>query len=275
MEILPGIHRIAVGRSNIDGLHPPNAYLVMGRRFAIIDTGYNRPDDIDTRAAYLNGLGEPEVEAIVITHRHIDHVGGASALHRKTKAPILAHADEKKYIDEQLESLSVHRTVADGDTLDLGGATLEFIHTPGHTLGSICVLVKETGVLFTGDNIMGFGTSVINPNEGDMALFIESMRKLKRYGLKTILPGHGNPVADPQGKIQELIDHRLERERQMLSYLEAGKRTVDDFLKEFYIKPGISAGLHDMARDQIRSHLIKLEREGKIEALDKDVYAVK
>ena len=274
MEILPGIHRIAVGKSNIDGLYPPNVYIVMGQRCAIVDTGYNRPDDINTRSAYLTGLGDPQIDAILVTHRHPDHAGGAAALHRRTGAPVLGHAEEKEHIEKQMEGMKLSRTVADNETIDLGGVTLEVVHTPGHTMGSICILVKERGILFTGDTILGFGTSVINPHEGDMGLFIESMYKLQRYDLATILPGHGNPVDDPKAKIQGLIDHRMERENQMLSYLEGGRRRLDDFLKEFYIKPGINAGLHDMARSQIRSHLSKLEREGRVKALGEDVYTL-
>lgn len=272
MEILPRVHRITVGKSNIPGLYPPNVYLVMGRRSAFIDTGYNRTDDINVRLAYLKGLGDPEIAAIAITHRHIDHAGGAGALHKKTNAPIMCHPNEEVAITPQLEGTRVGKTVDDGETLDLGGLTLEFVHTPGHTLGSMCVLIKETGVLFTGDTIMGFGTSVITPGEGDMALFLQSLQKLLRYDLKTILPGHGNPVEDPRAKITELINHRMEREKQLLNYLEGGRRTVDDFLQEFYIKAGINSGLLDLARNQIRSHMIKLEREGKVKALGNDSY---
>ncbi len=272
MEILPRVHRITVGKSNIQGLHPPNVYLVMGRRLTFVDTGYNRTDDINVRLAYLKGLGDPEIAAIAVTHRHIDHAGGASALHMKTKAPIMSHPDEVATITPQLEGAKVGKTVADGETLDLGGLTLEFVHTPGHTMGSMCVFIKESGVLFTGDTILGFGTSVITPGEGDMALFLESLHKLLKYDLKTILPGHGSPITDPKAKIHELINHRLEREAQLLGFMNGGQRTVDDFLQEFYIKAGINSGLLDLARNQIRSHMIKLEREGKVKAVSGDSY---
>jgi glyoxylase-like metal-dependent hydrolase (beta-lactamase superfamily II) len=274
MQILPDIHRIAIGKPNIKGLYPPNVYMILGERVAIIDTGYNQTHDINTRSVYLGGLGDPQVQTIILTHRHIDHVGGASSLHRKTKAPIVAHANEKTFIEDQLEGIKLHQTVEDNEIIDIGNFTLQIIHTPGHTMGSICILIKEMGVLFTGDTIMGFGTSVINPDEGDMGLFLDSLNKLLEVDCNTILPGHGNPVLDPKSKIHELIEHRLDREQKMLKFLGKKKRKIDDFLKEFYIKPGINPDLHDMARSQIKAHLNKLESENKVEYLGKESYSL-
>jgi len=231
MQILPDIHRIAIGKPNIKGLYPPNVYMILGERVAIIDTGYNQTHDINTRSVYLGGLGDPQVQTIILTHRHIDHVGGASSLHRKTKAPIVAHANEKTFIEDQLEGIKLHQTVEDNEIIDIGNFTLQIIHTPGHTMGSICILIKEMGVLFTGDTIMGFGTSVINPDEGDMGLFLDSLNKLLEVDCNTILPGHGNPVLDPKSKIHELIEHRLDREQKMLKFLGKKKRKIDSCLQ--------------------------------------------
>ncbi len=267
MEIAPGVHQVTVGKSAYMGVYPPNVFIVVGKRAAaLVDGGYNRSDDVKARVDYLSNLGNPKIAAIVITHRHTDHAGGAGPLHKATGGVIMCAPQEKEPLEMGLEGAKVGKVVADGETLDLGGATLEFIHTPGHTLGSLSVLHKEQGLLFTGDHILGTGTTVVNPDEGDMALYIKSLEKLLNYDVKVICPGHGPLVRDAKAKIRELIQHRLEREQQILTLLKAGRRTVEDFLKGIY--PELDSRLHPMARNQIKTHLVKLQREGKVKSTD-------
>ena len=137
----------------------------------------------------------------------------------------------------------------DGDTIAVGGVTIEVVHTPGHTLGSICLYLREERALFTGDTVLGLGTvAIAPPPHGDMGLYIQSLERLKGYDAALLCPGHGPPVQDVGRKLQELIDHRHERERQILAALGRGRGTLTALLDDIY--PELDRRLLNMARGQ-------------------------
>jgi glyoxylase-like metal-dependent hydrolase (beta-lactamase superfamily II) len=227
---------------------------------------------------------------IIVTHHHIDHCGGAHALRQATGARICLHPTEARLLSEWraaapqdmdipaepqtlAERLGAWRrataqTTADclvqgGDTIQVGGITIEVIDTPGHTLGSISLYLRDEGVLFTGDTVLGLGTvAIMPPPHGDMALYMQSLERLKGYQAALLCPGHGPPVRDVARKLQELIDHRQERERQILAAVGQGRGRLEALLAELY--PELDRRLVGMARGQLLAHLAKLESEGRI-----------
>jgi len=250
MEITEGIYALPVGRGEFMGLFPPNVYLVAAGKTALIDSGYGDETSVKVRLNMLQGY---TLSYIFVTHAHRDHMGGALAIKKATGAQILLHP---------LETEEVDRLVTDGERIELGGMSLEIIHTPGHSPGHVCFWLPEKGILFSGDHILGLGTTVISPPRGDMGQYMASLNKLLNYPIELICPGHGPLIKDPHSKIRELLRHRYQREEQILSCLQHGVRDIWGMVKEIY--PELDPRLKEMAYNQVQAHLLKLEKEGKV-----------
>jgi ribonuclease/clavin/mitogillin len=295
MEITPRVHSIPAPQTLFSGPQAPNVYLVVdGGQAVLIDAGYPDEASVKPRLEYLQRIANLKLSHIIVTHHHIDHCGGAHALRQATGAAICLHPTEARLLSEwraaalqdvdipiEPRTLEEHlrvwrrataqttpdRLLQGGDTLQVGGVTLEVIDTPGHTLGSISLYLREERVLFTGDTVLGLGTVVILPPPyGDMALYVQSLERLQTYDATLLCPGHGPPVRDVARKLQELIDHRRERERQILTAVREGRGRLEDMLADIY--PELNKRLVGMARAQLLAHLAKLESEGKIARRD-------
>lgn len=262
MEIAANIHSLPGGRGDILGLRHANVYVVVDGEAALIDAGYEDDHEVESKLEYLREIGVSKLSYIIVTHRHYDHAGGAAKIKMATGARIVAHSQEALAESLASTSVAVDRAVEDGNVLEVGGLELEMIHTPGHAPGHICIYIKKGGVLFSGDHVLGLGTTAIMPQEGSMAQYIDSLRKLLAYDIQLMCPGHGPLIGAPRRKIQELVQHRLEREEQVLRFLKQGLRAVDELVREIY--PELDEHLRAMAQGQVTSHLIKLEQEGKV-----------
>lgn len=190
----------------------------------------------------------PKLDTILITHRHADHAPAAGPLKRATNARIIAPRDVLNETDV---------IVDDGDRID----AIEVIATPGHTSEHVCYLTSD-GDLFTGDTILGFGTTAIFPPDGDMRDYIASLRKLRARNPRRIFPAHGPTRDDAVALIDEYIAHRLERERQVLAAIESGASTLAEMRKVIY--PDLDPRLKRGAEVQLTAHLIKLSDEGRV-----------
>jgi len=158
--------------------------------------------------------------------------------------------------------LPIDSVVNDGDIISLGGIDIEVVHTPGHNPGHMCLYIRKDKIMFSGDCVLAKTTTALQPPWGDMARYIESLRKLLKYETDLMLPAHGPAIKDARKRIEELIQHRLEREEQVLKLLHAGKNTVKEIVAEIY--PELNGFLYAVSQGQIHAHLVKLENEGKV-----------
>lgn len=212
----------------------------------VIDPG---PDDETHVRAILESV--PGLKTILITHRHADHAPAAISLKKATGARVLAPNDV-------LDDTIVDRRLRGGETVEPG---LEVIATPGHTKEHVCFLTPD-GDLFTGDTILGSGTTAVFPPDGHMGDYMRSLQLLRSREPRRIYPAHGPTRDDAVSLIDEYIAHRLERERQVIEALRAGATNVREMRERIY--PDLDPRLHDAAEIQLQAHLIKLKEEGTV-----------
>ena len=198
--------------------------------------------------------GMPGLRTILITHRHGDHAPAALPLRRATGARVLAP-------QHVLGEGDVDRRLTGGEVLEIEDLRVEVLATPGHTDEHVCFLTSE-GDLFTGDTILGEGTTAIFPPDGKMSDYLRSLRLLRDRRPRRIYPAHGPVRDDAVALIEQYIAHRLERERQILEAVAAGATTLEAMRARIY--PTLDERLHRAAETQLTAHLIKLVDEGRV-----------
>ena len=225
-------------------------------RTAVIDPGPAIDSHIDAiRKA------QPALNTIFITHRHADHAPAAIPLQASTGARIIAP-------EGVLDSADV--PVRGGERFEVGGEGIEVIATPGHTSEHVCYMTAS-GDLFTGDTILGAGTTAIFPPDGNMREYLASLQVLRDRNPKRIFPAHGPTRDDAIALIDEYIAHRLERERQVIDAMRAGAQTIPEMRRRIYRE--LDPPLERAAEVQMLAHLIKLQEEGRV-AVDGERYRI-
>lgn len=248
--VAAGIRRIVAPNPGPMTYWGTNTYLIDlpdGTGVVVLDPG---PDSADHVRAVLDQVAGP-VSAILLSHHHRDHLGAVPALRAATGAPV--HAWHAGPLEQTRPDILVH----DGDRMPGG---LVAVHTPGHASDHLC-FARQDGVLFSADVAMTWSTSVVSPPDGDMAAYVASLRRLALRNEALLLPGHGPPSSDPNQLVQELIDHRLQREAAILRMLEAEPRTVEELVRALYAT--VHPRLHAAAERNVLAHLGKLDREGR------------
>jgi glyoxylase-like metal-dependent hydrolase (beta-lactamase superfamily II) len=155
------------------------------------------------------------------------------------------------------------RPLRDGDVVRSDAASISVLATPGHSSDHIAFFAAGDGALFTGDAVLGRGTSVIDPPEGDLVTYLRSLHRMRELGPRTIYPGHGPVVLRALDKLDEYIEHRELRERQVLDALGDGQRTPQEIVAEIYVD--YPPEVLELAARSVLAHLLKLEAEGKAE----------
>jgi endoribonuclease LACTB2 len=234
-----------------------NTYLVGRRSPILIDTGAGVDGYVPLFERYLAERGWPRPERVVLTHRHRDHLGGVAHLRERFPGLPVAKMIHK---DEGLPEGTTD--LRDGQVVKGDGVTLRAVHTPGHASDHLCYFLEEERALFSGDLILNGSTSVIPDEDGDLGDYMASLRRVQALGVGRIYPAHGPVIEDGPAKIQEYIDHRMERERQIVTVLGDRARTIPEMVKIIYAD--IPEKLHVMAGKSVHSHLKKLKKDGRV-----------
>jgi glyoxylase-like metal-dependent hydrolase (beta-lactamase superfamily II) len=219
----------------------------------VIDPG---PADLGHQRRVLAACGDRQVELVLLTHSHSDHAEGARDLAERVGAPLAA-------LDPVWQAPGAPDLVP-GRPLVHAGLALVPVPTPGHSADHCCFLLPAERAMFTGDHILGRGSTVVEWPGGDMGAYMRSLSALLDYDLECLYPGHGPLVPDAGAKIDEYVDHRHERERQVLDALAAGDRSPAEVVARVYAE--VDPVLHPVAELSVRAHLVKLVREERVKA---------
>ena len=251
----PLVRRILAPNPGIMTGPGTNTYLVGIDEIAVIDPGPADDEHLDAVA----GCGGDRIRWILLTHGHEDHAPGAAGLKERTGAEVLAFED----------GLSVDTVIGDGHQVEATEFRLTAVHTPGHASSHLCYKLEEEHTLFSGDHVMSGSTVVIRPPDGDMAVYLDSLARVKAMRLRRIAPGHGQVIEDPQAVLDHYLAHRAEREAAVLAALQAeGTATIDRIVEVVYVD--VDAERHPIARHTVHAHLRKLADEGRAEGDDVD-----
>jgi len=240
-----------------------NTYIVgTGRRPLLLDTGVGVAKWAENLPVALRELSQTEeLDRIVLTHAHQDHIGGVKDVHQR-----FGHLDVLKKpwpVPGPDAAAGVPLTeIGDRDEVTVEGATLQAVFTPGHAPDHLCYLLVEEKALFTGDVILGAGTTVIPDETGDLGQYMDSLRHLLELEVETIYPAHGPVIRNAKQKIREYIAHRELRDRQVLNAIKDEPLEVMAIVKKIYTD--IPVFLHPAAAQSVRSHLRKLRNEKRV-----------
>ena len=247
-----------------------NCFIVGRREFVVIDAASRDESQQRRLFALIDSFIETGsvCKAIIVSHLHKDHFGGETSLkkHLREKfeldVPVSAHEVTAKSLRDDVK---IERLIEDGEIFELKDETgeifeLKALHTPGHARGHLCFYDEEKGFLLSSDNVVGLGTVVIAPPEGDMSDYLNSLERMKNLpNLRFLCGSHGAAVFDARGKIEEYVAHRLQREGQILEALKSGAQTPSEIVKIVY--ENLNPLLFPLAEKSVEAHLAKLERD--------------
>jgi glyoxylase-like metal-dependent hydrolase (beta-lactamase superfamily II)/8-oxo-dGTP pyrophosphatase MutT (NUDIX family) len=232
-----------------------NTYLIGENELAVVDPGPDSASHLEKILEFRN------IKWILCTHTHVDHSPGAAALKAATGAQLLGRPPPAG----QDATFKPDFVLENGQRVDLGGVSVRAIHTPGHASNHLCYLLEQTKMLFTGDHVMQGSTVVINPPDGDMRAYLQSLEKLLGEDLAILAPGHGYLIGEPHREVRRLIAHRMARERKVISSLEKLEiATLEELLPLVY--DDVPVRIYRWAARSLTAHLDKLAADGAVRA---------
>ncbi len=266
VQLAPGVNRLIAPNPGMMTGPGTNTYILGDKEVAVIDPG----PVIDSHIDLICELAPGPIKWILVTHTHPDHSPAVVSLAERTGAEKLGKpAPDGQHQDKTFEP---DRILDDGDIFETAEIELEVIHTPGHASNHLCYFHSDTKWLITGDHIINGSTVVIDPPDGNMVDYLNSLEKLMDKDLKVIAPGHGDPIDTPYEAIDWIIKHRLEREAKVVAELEAHPNsTISELLPHVY--GDVHEKLFSVAERSLLAHLLKLE-DDKSAKLDGDHWSL-
>lgn len=274
MELRPGLRRLLAPNPSPMTFQGTNTYIVGAGRVAVIDPG----PDMDAHLAAILEILRPDeiVSHILVTHSHLDHSPLSRKLADVTGAPILAFGASDAGRSKVMQELAVtgklgggegvdrnfapDRTLTDGEKVNGEGWTITAHHTPGHMANHLSFSWRDC--LFSGDHVMAESSTMVSPPDGDLGAFMRSCDRLLSHPANAYFPGHGDPIADPKGRLRWLIDHRKGREAQIMDALLTGPATPASLTRTIY--NDIDPALLGAASRNVLAHLIDLAERGVV-----------
>ncbi len=238
--------RILAPNPSVYTLEGTNTWIVGEGPAAVVDPGPDIPEHLEEVARAAG-----RVSAVLVTHDHPDHAPGARRFAESVGAPLYAFR------------LDGAEHLRDGQIVPVGDLEIAVVHTPGHTADHVVFHVPEAAAMFTGDAVLGRGTSFIDPPEGDLSQYLRSLKRMRDLAPRTLYPGHGPAVMRGVEKIQEYLDHRGEREAQVLAAIGQDRTTVPELVSVIYAE--YPPEVHELAARSVLAHLLKLQAEGRVD----------
>ena len=264
-QVHPQVRRVLADNPSPFTYSGTQTYIVGRGEVAVIDPGPDLPEHVE---AILAATKSERIAAILCTHTHRDHSPASRPLAEASGAPIigcapLAIEDEGPRADAAFDfDYRPDRVLGDGDRVEGEGWALAAVATPGHTSNHLCFALADTGILFTGDHVMGWSTTVIAPPDGDMAAYMQSLELLLRREDRTYFPAHGPAVEKPHSHVRALRTHRRMREQQILAQIKGGEGRIPAMVETMYRE--VDPRLHPAAGRSVLAHLVDLERRGLV-----------
>ncbi len=272
VTLTPHLRRVTCPNPSSFTSRGTNTYIVGHGKVAVIDPGPAEKTHTDRLREVLK---DEEITHIIVTHTHRDHSPGVQLMKEWCDAPTYGYGPHGVGARRNWPfagpeggdmTFKPDVRVADGELIEGDGWTLEAVFTPGHISNHLCFAVKEDNVLLSGDHVMGWSTSIVSPPDGDMAHYMDSLRKLLTRKEHTYYPGHGGPIVDPIAFVESFIEHRGEREQQILDCLAHHPHHIPEMVSEIYINT--PEHLHKAAGRSVLSHLLHMVEEGRVVSLD-------
>jgi glyoxylase-like metal-dependent hydrolase (beta-lactamase superfamily II) len=254
-ELAPGIRRLVAPNPSMMTGPGTNTYLFGNTAIAVLDPG----PVIDSHLETIQAVADAPIRWILVTHTHPDHSPGATLLAKATGAELLgmpapdgAHQDATFRPDRVLD---------DGDRLETDEFVIEALHTPGHASNHLCYRHVGQNWVFTGDHVIDGSTVVIDPPDGNMSHYLQSLQRVKNLRCEALAPGHGEIIGDPDRLIDWIIEHRLDREAKIAAALAGYPNlTARELVPHVY--KDVDKKLYGWAERSLLAHLLKLEDDG-------------
>ncbi|TAY97650.1 MBL fold metallo-hydrolase [Rhizobium leguminosarum] len=272
VPVVSGVERVTVNNPGPFTFFGTNSYIVGSSSVAVIDPG---PEDEPHYQALMAALGGRAVTHIFVSHTHRDHSPLARRLQAATGAVTVGQGPHRParplregeinpFAESSDLSFVPDITLDDGETLSGDGWALSAVLTPGHTANHAAFALEGRDILFSGDHVMAWSTSIVAPPDGSMADYMTSLDRLIAREDRLLLPGHGGPVTEPPSFLRALKAHRLKREQAVLARVQAGDERIAEMVKVIY--RDTDPKLHGAAALSVLAHIEDLLERGEIAA---------